>query len=218
MNTRRGFYTSLAVQEGFRIAGAGFPYLRVVPEVRAFWSFGPKLTVAARARVGALVPLGGADAAPIIARFYAGGPNSMRGYYTRRLSPMSETEDGEFVAVGGEQLTDGSLELRFPIAGALGGTLFLDAGDVPSTTSGEGTALRRMATSLVGALDPRDLQYAAGLGLRYRTPFGPLAFDVGVRLPKRSGGRWVIPEVPSGGGAEHTEPLIGAHLSLGEAF
>ena len=38
------------------------------------------------------------------------------------------------------------------------------------------------------ALDPTLLQWAAGLGLRYQTPFGPLRIDVGVRLPERLSG------------------------------
>jgi translocation and assembly module TamA len=213
VNTRSGLYASLAFQEGFRLFGNGFPYLRVIPEARAFWRLGDKLVLAFRGRVGALVPFGNEDS-PIVARFAAGGPNSMRGYYTRRLSPMGISE-GEFVPVGGEQLTEGTLELRFPIAGELGAALFLDAGDVRATSAANGSVVQRMVTSLVGAIDPRNLQYAAGVGLRYATPFGPVRLDVGVRLPRRDDGQWVVPEVPGGG---HTEPIVAVHISLGEAF
>jgi len=43
----------------------------------------------------------------------------------------------------------------------------VDAGNVWATTS---------------AIDLRDLRYAVGIGLRYRTAIGPVRFDVGYQL------------------------------------
>ena len=40
---------------------------------------------------------------------------------------------------------------------------------------------------LVSDLSLSDLRYAAGLGLRYRTAFGPLRLDWGYKLDRRAG-------------------------------
>jgi translocation and assembly module TamA len=214
INTRRGLYLSLGVQEGFKLFGEGFPYLRLLPEARGFVPVWRDSVLAARFRIGLLRSLDENDP-PVVARFYGGGPNLMRGYYTRRLSPMVRDEDdGDFVPVGGEGLVDGSVELRTPIAGNLGGAVFLDFGN---TTVQAGDVL-----------DLGELQYAAGLGIRYNTPFGPLRFDVAARLPRRTAEGWDQPGVPVlvsdptgalvDSGERRKEPIVSVHLSLGQAF
>jgi translocation and assembly module TamA len=124
---------------------------------------------------------------------------------------------GDWVPVGGNGLADGSLELRFGISSSVGGVVFLDAGAVSDAKSDP--------TEYQTALDPTRLQYAAGLGLRYHTPFGPLRLDVAARLPDNFQGptnTW-FPPVPyayaeDGGLAQHREPIVAVHLALGEAF
>ncbi|WP_242346961.1 BamA/TamA family outer membrane protein [Anaeromyxobacter terrae] len=215
VNTRRGYYVGLSVQEGFRIVNVGYRYLRLLPEVRGFWPLSRSLVLGVRARVGGLVPLAEPGEPPIVARFYAGGPASMRGYYTRRMSPM--VYDGQdWLPVGGNGLVDGSLELRYAISGSWGGTVFVDGANVASPSA------RRNEWRTV--LDPRDVQLAAGTGLRYATPIGPIGVDVGVRLPTDlSPGvnfNHRFPAVPANPGApsEHREPIVAVHITIGEAF
>lgn len=213
LETRKGLYIGVALQEGFKLAGYGFGYLRLLPEARGFIPLGARPVLALRARFGLLKSLGG-DVTPIVARFTGGGPSTMRGYYQSRLSPVTQLASGAYAPVGGEGLVDGSAEVRFPLAGELWGVVFLDAGNV---TLAAQDALR---------LD--RLQFAAGLGVRYRTPFGPLRFDIASRLPQPSGGKWGLPTVPlvtigpDGrsilAGAYSDIPTVAAHLSLGEAF
>ncbi|ABS24391.1 outer membrane protein assembly factor [Anaeromyxobacter sp. Fw109-5] len=217
VNTRRGYYVGLSLQEGFRIGTVGYRYLRFLPEVRGFWPLSRKLVLGARARVGALVPLTEPKEPPIVANFYSGGPLSMRGYYTRRLSPMIEVGKNDWVPVGGNGLFDGSLELRYALAGNWSGAWFLDAGNVAPPDNGE-TAWRE-------ALSLGDLQLASGVGLRYATPFGPIGVDVGVRLPTdlSSGVPFdkrfpPVPSNPNAGTAEHREPIVAVHITIGEAF
>lgn len=218
VNTRRGYYVGLSVQEGFRVASIGYRYLRFLPEVRGFWPLSRSIVLGARARVGALVPLTEAGQPPIVARFYGGGPLSMRGYYTRRLSPMIQ-DGNEWVPVGGNGLFDGSLELRYGISGNWGGTLFLDAGNV-APPDDAARAWRK-------AIELNDVQLASGVGLRYGTPFGPIGVDVGVRLPTDlSAGvplRKRFPPVPANTHSpvpvrDHREPIVAVHISIGEAF
>lgn len=213
LNTRRGLYVGLSVQEAINVAGYGYRYLRLFPEARYFRPFGERTVLALRGRVGALVPLFETGAPPVVARFQAGGPLSMRGYYNRRLAPM-ERQDGEWVPVGGNGLADGTVELRFALTGNLGGAVFLDAGGVSDASA--------VPSAWQQALDPGALQYAAGLGLRYRTPFGPLRIDVAARLPDRlSTDLSAFPAVPYTrwpDGTYHREPIVAVHISIGEAF
>jgi translocation and assembly module TamA len=213
MYTTRGVYVSLSVQEGFEIETYGYRYLRFLPDLRYFHPLWGRTVLALRARVGALIPIAEPGAPPIIARFAAGGPQSMRGYYPRRFGPMA-LQGTEWVPLGGNGLVDGTIELRFPIAGNLGGAVFVDYGSV-SDASGSPTEWQ-------AALDPANFQYAAGFGLRYATPIGPVRLDVAARLPDRwSTSSDAFPAVPFTrwpDGAFHREPIVAIHLSLGEAF
>jgi translocation and assembly module TamA len=212
-NTRRGIFASFAIQEGFQFLGKGFRYIRLLPEVRGYLPLGPRVVLAGRFRLGVLRGIRG-DTPPIVARFTSGGPLFMRGYYTRRLSPVA-VRGGDVAPVGGDRLVDGSIELRAPLAGNLGGAIFLDYGNVT-----------------FAALDPigvDGLKYAVGAGLRYQTLFGPIRLDLAVRVPT-SVRPWDQPGVPvveadlqgnvvrAPGGPVHHDPFLSVHLSLGEAF
>jgi translocation and assembly module TamA len=237
IHTRKGFFIGLSVQEGFSLFGNGTPYLRVLPELRAFASLPFDTVLAVRARIG-LIDTPGNTEVPIVSRFTSGGPNSMRGYYTRQLSPVLQAcPEGqavaspppnatpaqrckvrlEYVPVGGNGLVDGSFELRFPVSGALGGAAFLDFGNVP--------------LSAKDVFDLSSLQFAVGTGIRYNTLFGPLRLDVAVRLPKAgdgqpgvpvlnlsADGRAFVPATEDGTPIIHHSPIVSVHLSIGEAF
>ncbi len=77
-----------------------------------------------------------------------------------------------------------SVELRCPVFSWLGGVVFLDAGNVWSS-----------------AYDYRvdGLHYAAGLGLRFKTPIAPIRLDVALPI------------------FEGSNP-IQLHVSVGQAF
>lgn len=211
LNTTRGLYVALSIQEGLDIATYGYRYLRFLPEARFFLPLGARTVAAVRGRVGALVPVSEHGAPPVVARFFAGGPLSTRGYYTRRLAPMQLQSSGEWVPVGGNGLVDGSAELRFGLTGNLGMATFVDVGAVSDASSLPNEWYTSMSSP----------QFAAGVGLRYRTPFGPLRLDVAARIPDR----WPLssssfPTIPftRPDGSVHREPILAVHLSLGEAF
>ena len=220
IETRKGAYFAVSVQEGFRLGGFGYQYLRFLPEARGFLPLGRRTVLAARARLGGLVPVAEASPPPIVARFTASGQLSMRGYYVGRLSPL-QRQDAEYVPVGGNGLLDGSLELRYAASRALGLALFLDAGWV-SKPDANGLAW-------LAAADPTLIQIAAGLGLRFRTPVGPLRLDVATRLPSpfaptaQPPGLPVLSDACAASPSQeypcvHREPLVSLHITLGEAF
>lgn len=94
-------------------------------------------------------------------RFYAGGMNSNRAYTYRDLGPKNSNGD----PVGFLSLVEGSFEYRFPIYEAFRGVLFTDF------TFASDRYIPNYAT---------DAYYGVGVGLRYVTPVGPIAIDVGV--------------------------------------
>jgi translocation and assembly module TamA len=199
VETRRGFYAAISVQEGVNLGGYGYRYLRFLPEVRGFVPAGPNTVLAARARVGALVPVNERGDPPIVARFFSGGPSSMRGFTTRSLSPVNAAG----VPIGGNGLLDGSLELRQGLLGALGGVLFVDVGRV----LGEGPS----PSAYRDVLDLSRLELAVGGGLRYATLFGPVRLDVGLR-PR------MFTYVTGFTSLVHGRFPGAVHISIGEAF
>ncbi|HVO21110.1 MAG TPA: BamA/TamA family outer membrane protein [Anaeromyxobacter sp.] len=216
LNTHRGAYLSFSVQEGGHVGGFGYRFLRFLPEARGYLPLGGRFVLAGRAKFGAFVPVGESTNPPTVALFESGGPNSMRGYGLDRLSPMACVTDSTgnctntWVPVGGNGLAEYSLELRFPLGGQLFGAAFTDAGYVSYAS--------KLPSAYRYALDPQRLQWAAGLGIRYRTPIGPIRLDLASRIPwsdtvPRREDQITNPELPV-----HREPSLALQLSVGEAF
>src|SRR5690606_20779388 len=99
----------------------------------------------------------------IIYRFYAGGDRSVRGFGYQSLSPTIETVDDNGLPqtenVGGEHLFTGSVELVRDLPRNLALATFVDAGNAFDKWGDE-------------------LEYAAGVGLRYRLPVVSIGLDI----------------------------------------
>jgi outer membrane protein assembly complex protein YaeT len=143
-------------------------FVKLVLEARHYLPLSQRLLLATRLKLGGIEPYGASTEAPFNVRFFAGGPGSVRGFQLNRLGPVNA--DGD--PIGGMSLIEGSAELRFPLFGDFGAVLFLDFGNVFSSSF----------TYRLG-----DLRYAVGPGLRYNTPVGPLRLDVGIIVDRRQG-------------------------------
>lgn len=126
-----------------------------------------EFVVAARGAIGTIFGDSNADI-PANYRFYAGGGGSVRGYQFQGIGPRQPDGDPE----GGRSLIEGSLELRWRFAGDFGVVPFVDFGQVYSSSYPD---------------FEEDLQFGAGVGLRYYTSFGPIRFDVAFPLNPRDG-------------------------------
>jgi outer membrane protein insertion porin family len=138
------------------------------------------LTWANNFRLGLAIPFAG-SAVPQSERFFSGGADSLRGFPIngagpqRPVSVCSNPNDPSTctlisVPVGGDMLAIFNSELRFPIPlkKDLGGVLFYDGGNVYKNIN-----LRQFGD---------DYTHTIGFGFRYKTPVGPIRFDVGRRL------------------------------------
>ena len=118
------------------------------------------LVLAGRLGAGAARPLGDAEDLLPNRRFYAGGPNTMRGFGRWELGPA----DADGNPLGGELRLLAGAELRSALFGPLGLAWFVDTGQV-------------WATRAEARLDA--LQISTGPGLILGTPLGPVRLDVG---------------------------------------
>jgi outer membrane translocation and assembly module TamA len=187
---RLGAYAEVRVSEGTKFAGGAFEYFQVVPDLRGYVPLG-RVVVAGRVRTGGIF-----GDVPATERFFSGGGSHHRGFGERKLSPFVMGEvDGEtrYVPYGGAGMMETGLEARIPLTTwknmGIGTVVFLDGGDVTET---------------VEDLDPMNLHWAIGTGLRLHTLVGPVRADLGYRLNR----------------LEDASPgsRFAFHLSLGEAF
>lgn len=118
-----------------------------------------------RVRLGYVMPNSGGDEVPVFERFYLGGPNSVRGYTSNRISPYDEATGDR---IGGNKMGFTNFEYIFPLYKEAGlmGVAFFDAGDV--WEDGESMDF--------------DLKKGVGAGVRWYSPVGPLRFEYGYAL------------------------------------
>ncbi len=124
-----------------------------------------RFVLAGRARVGSIV---GADTETLPAnrRFYAGGGGSIRGYEFQLVGPLDDDDD----PLGGTSLVELGGEIRVRVTEEIGVVPFVDGGTVFDDPWPNGD---------------ETLRWAAGLGVRYFTGFGPLRLDVAFPLNPR---------------------------------
>ncbi len=141
-----------------------------------------RVILAVSAKGGFAFGFGKTDGLPIAERFFLGGRSTVRGYEQDTLGPKGV--DGN--PTGGNAFLMGNIELRMSIGRGFSAVPFFDLGNV-----------WKMAKDI----NPGDLKYTAGIGLRYNTPVGPLRVDYGVKLQNEPG-----------------ESRSAFHFSIGHAF
>ena len=131
---------------------------------------------------------------PLAERFLAGGGNSHRGFGLNQAGPRDPVTG---FPLGGSALFLNNLELRFPPASLpyvqdnISFALFWDAGNVFADGRSMLDNLLRwrqknpqmcLQESTANQCDFSYVSHALGIGVRYRTPIGPVRFDFGYNL------------------------------------
>ena len=130
------------------------------------------------------------DDIPVSKRFFAGGDTTVRGFSLDRLGDAKTISPSGF-PTGGNGVLVLNGEMRVGVVGPLQAVGFLDAGNVVARAS---------------ELRLNDLRTAAGFGIRYRSPVGPIRLDLGFKLDRR--------ELSPG----RLERRSVWHISFGQAF
>ena len=157
---------------GSEVSGSAY---RALDDARRF-------VVAGRFRLASVAGESTADI-PANKRLYAGGGGSIRGYGLQLVGPL----DGEKEPLGGRSAVEVGGELRLRLIENVGIVPFIEGGNVYDDAVPEAFT---------------DALWAAGLGLRYFTPIGPLRLDIAFPLNGRDG----------------TDDAYQFYVSLGQAF
>jgi outer membrane protein insertion porin family len=173
-----GSFTTLDVSVVARYLGGSENFLRFFGEHQRLYRVPqlPETTFAIDTRLGLAWPFGRSFALPISERFFAGGSTTLRGFAFEQAGPrfLDPGRAGQTKPLGGNALAILNAELRFPMLKylRLGGALFYDAGNVFSKLSDFSFA---------------DFTHTVGLGLRIKTPIGPLRIDFGMLVKRQPG-------------------------------
>ncbi len=190
-----GGHVGITLMHSSRILGSDrlYEFNRGELEIARYMPFGRRGVLAWRIHAGALLParlqLQGQSVkfVPPEQRFYAGGPNSVRGYGTNELGPRvyvitdssydttfaARTGDTIYtrgfrtVATGGNSILLANVELRIPapvLPERLRLGVFVDVGQV-----------YERQTELYSL---KNIRVTPGVGLRVATPLGPVRMDV----------------------------------------
>jgi outer membrane protein assembly factor BamA len=164
-NPETGYFASLALEWAFPLFQTESDFLKGVFKYQRFFIIAPKVSFSSIFRFGL-----GMGRMPIHERFFAGGSNSFRGHEFDELGPRDPVSGNP---IGGKALLLFNLETVFPVVAtlpALSAVVFYDAGRVFFNRSD---------------FDLTDLEHALGLGVRYRTPLGPVRLELGWNLTDR---------------------------------
>ncbi|MFC2166740.1 BamA/TamA family outer membrane protein [Acidobacteriota bacterium] len=168
-NPERGFFLSSVLEWAYPLFNAESSYQRTFTKYQHFIPIVSRVTFRTTTRLGL-----GRGRMPIHERFFAGGSNSFRGVEFDELGPQDPVSNNP---IGGKAIVLFNFELTFPIFSKLEnlfGTAFFDTGNVFE---------RRKQVSFI------NFQNAVGFGLRYRTPLGPIRFELGWNLNAPPGER-----------------------------
>jgi len=169
LDPNRGFRLSGRLSPEISFHGGTFGYGRAQVDASGYHPVGERVVIAGRVRVGTIFGAGLFNIAPS-RRLYAGGGGSVRGYGYQQLGP----KDLEGDPIGGRGLAEFALETRIRLrqfGGNFGVVPFFDGGTLTSSAKPDFSHWR----------------YAAGLGVRYYSMFGPIRVDVGVPLNRQQG-------------------------------
>ena len=169
LDPTRGFRLSGRISPEISAHGGQFTYARVQFDASAYHPVSDRVVVAGRARLGTIVGASAFDIAPS-RRFYSGGGGSVRGYGYQRLGPKDL--DGD--PIGGRGLAEFALEARIRLkqfGGNFGIVPFFDGGSLTTEAMP----------------DVNSWKFAAGVGVRYYSSFGPIRIDLGVPLNREKG-------------------------------
>lgn len=187
-DARKGIYSTIDLGLASHIFGSQRNFLRGLGRNATYHRIGKKLVLARETSLGLLFPFHftGTDstlAIPFPERFFGGGGSSHRGFPENQAGPRDlGTPAGPAtpgnkptgLPLGGNALVFNNTELRFPLIGDnIGGVLFHDAGNVYRSISDISFRFKQRDLS-----DFDYMVHAAGFGVRYRTPVGPIRVDL----------------------------------------
>jgi outer membrane protein insertion porin family len=244
LESRKGVYTTFDAGVASSYFKSEADFSRVLVQNSTYHPIKKKYVLARSIRVGienpfgntvilspqaALRPPPGITQIPLPERFFSGGGNSLRSFGLNQAGPR-DLQSG--FPVGGGALFINNLELRLPpvtlpfFEDNLSFAVFHDAGNVFDTGHDMLHSLLRwhqknpelcLQQSTYQQCDFNYISHAVGVGIRYKTPIGPVRFDLGYNLNP--------PAFPSFQGTAPNQVFVPKHagnfnfyFSIGQTF
>ncbi len=192
-NPHRGSLNSVDLRLATRYFGSQRSFGAALVRNASYYRLTPNLVLARQTEFGVIRPfsapagLSEQESVPLPERFFAGGADSLRAFAFNEagprdtgapLIPGGPASQPTGFPLGGNALFVNNVELRFPLLGDnIQGVFFHDMGNVF-------TSLTTMSLRF-HQRDLQDFNYtaqAAGFGIRYRTPVGPVRVDLAYSL------------------------------------
>jgi outer membrane protein insertion porin family len=175
VDPHRGIYNTLDLGLAEHAFGSQRNFLRVLARNASYHPIGKRLVLARSTEFGNIMALNykgsTLDAIPLPERFFGGGGTSHRGFPENESGPRDISTG---FPLGGTAVLFNQTELRFPLFGEnIGGALFHDLGNTYSSL--KNLSFRTNQRDLT---DFDYMVHAVGMGVRYRTPVGPLRLDL----------------------------------------
>jgi outer membrane protein insertion porin family len=240
INPTKGSYNALNLGLATSALGSQTNFGRVLFDNSTYYTFKKNWVFARRTQIGIEKPYGTNDfintenlppntlpveatQIPLPELFFSGGSNSLRSFSINQAGPR-DTQTG--YAIGGQGLFVNNLEIRTPpvalpyVGNNLGFVFFHDMGNVFDTANHILSGMVRLHQVSIadcapqGSKVPCNFNYnpqALGMGIRYKTPVGPVRFDLGYTLNPT---RYPIQET------NETQSLrrINVFFSIGQTF
>ena len=210
IDSHKGSYTIVDLGLATSALGSEANFGKVILQNATYYTFKKKWVLARNTQIGIEHPYGTnnflslppagtplpteATSVPLPELFFSGGGNSLRGFSINQAGPR-DLQTG--YAIGGQGLFVNNLELRTPpvqlpyVGDNLGFVFFHDMGNVFATPNQIISGMLRIHQPSIAACSPPaskvpcNFSYnpqAVGIGVRYKTPVGPVRFDLSYNL------------------------------------
>ncbi|NBB53258.1 outer membrane protein assembly factor BamA [Rhizobium sp. CRIBSB] len=164
-----------SIRQDFAGIGGDVNYVKTEADVSAYWGITPEWVVTASASTGYVTGWNG-DPVRINDRFFKGG-NSFRGFETAGMGPrdLSTTDalGGNFYAIGTLELT---IPNQLPEEYGIRTSAFLDVGTLGMLD--DRYTVNSLGLPNTNIVDELSLRGSAGLSIHWRSPMGPIRFDL----------------------------------------
>lgn len=167
--------------------------------------------IAAHAGFGLACPYGNSSVVPFEQQFFAGGPNSVRGWNSRTLGPGRYQSQGstDFINQTGELKLLFNVEYRLKTDNFMEYALFIDAGNVWNINDYENKSEGRFYVDEFW----KQMGMAYGIGIRPNLGFLLIRVDLGMKMydPSALGNHWNIAH-------PHLKSDLVYHFAVGYPF
>jgi outer membrane protein assembly factor BamA len=174
VDAHRGYYNTADLGVVEHYFGGNTNFVRFLARNSYYKRIFAEVVIASNTEFGWIHPYNltpGVEPVPIAERFFGGGSTSHRGFPDNQAGPRDPMTG---FPLGGNALLFHSTEARFPFLGDnIQGVLFHDMGNLYSSV--RDISFR---TSQNGLTDFNYMVHAAGFGIRYKTPVGPVRLDL----------------------------------------